>query len=282
MKPPRRISNRGSRSAFTLIELLVVISIIALLIGLLLPALGRARKTANKMKCGSNFHSIGQAMQMYATESNGYVPREGNVDAGEEERYNDRYGAAISKATWPLAFRIFIAPRDEYKNNYHRTPPSVSDKFEFVDSYRCPEHPSERLMVHYIVNGLRMKAEGEVDEGRREHGSGRVATPISSMRKQTTMVYLTEFIDDEKDSFANTLDGQWRSYGDRGIAGWMDTWRERHINGQYTGSSGRRIEPDRHQNGSNALFLDAHVEFRTDNYILELANWDDQLYSDDR
>lgn len=54
-----------SRRAFTLIELLVTISIIALLLGILLPALPRARDSARRAACGVNLRSIGQAIELY-------------------------------------------------------------------------------------------------------------------------------------------------------------------------------------------------------------------------
>lgn len=64
----------GHRGGFTLIELLVVISIIALLIGILLPALGAARNSARSLQCLANVRSMGQASQVFATEHKQHVP----------------------------------------------------------------------------------------------------------------------------------------------------------------------------------------------------------------
>jgi len=65
---------RHKLRSFTLIELLVVISIIALLIGILLPALGAARQTAQRMKNSANVRSIVQAMRVFASGNKDIMP----------------------------------------------------------------------------------------------------------------------------------------------------------------------------------------------------------------
>ena len=64
----------NARTVFTLVELLVVIAIIAVLSGLLLPALGKAKNMGKRIQCSSNLGQIGAAINMYIADYDGYIP----------------------------------------------------------------------------------------------------------------------------------------------------------------------------------------------------------------
>src|SRR5437764_12689284 len=83
------------RRAFTLVELLVVVGLIAVLIAILAPALGRVRKQAQWVVCSSNLRSIGLALQLYTSQFQYYPGGWVNTGTG--------WPCAI----WPTRLRAF-------------------------------------------------------------------------------------------------------------------------------------------------------------------------------
>ena len=72
VNPPCR--SRRRPNGFTLIELLVVVSIIALLVSILMPALGKAKERAKIAVCASNQHQLAVAVHLYGSDYNGHLP----------------------------------------------------------------------------------------------------------------------------------------------------------------------------------------------------------------
>ncbi|MEM9420141.1 MAG: prepilin-type N-terminal cleavage/methylation domain-containing protein [Planctomycetota bacterium] len=105
------------RTGFTLIELLVVISIIALLIGLLLPSLAAARETARTMQCASKMRQLAMAAEIYAQDSKGKYPTR-----GEDPRWPEQFRTTIQTT------ELLVCPNDDEPTSM--MPPAVSEEFD--------------------------------------------------------------------------------------------------------------------------------------------------------
>lgn len=136
--------HRPAASAFTLIELLVVIAIIAILAGMLLPALSQAKSRAIEIKCLGNVKQLQMAWHTYSLDSNDAMPG------------NDEYGGTPMDLVWAPSFMAYetrpaasilfptVTNRLLLETNY---PGSIGPNLGSAAVYRCPADRS------YIVLG---------------------------------------------------------------------------------------------------------------------------------
>lgn len=134
-----RDSRGSSQPAFTLVELLVVIGIIALLISILLPALGRARAQANMTACKANLKSIGQAVMVYAAQNRGSLP------IGQLDRNLEAYGRTTEMqgggTNWVLLLQNALDSK--YGKTWDDAVATNANDNKLRSLFLCPDGPIE-------------------------------------------------------------------------------------------------------------------------------------------
>ena len=128
-------------NAFTLIELLVVISIIALLIAILLPALGAARRTARNSDCLSRMRNVSIAIKAFEAENKGFMPAAYNGDSPPSPG-SVLFGGGVGDSRYYTDFlEPYMSVVDDQESDFYICPESTLDPAPGQKriSYSCNE-----------------------------------------------------------------------------------------------------------------------------------------------
>ena len=241
--------NRRMRLGFTLVELLVVIGIVAVLIAIFLPALGKARKHALEVKCAANLRSVGQGLTMY-TQWYGYYPGCMIFDGG-----------AGFQAVWPIRLRPFVGgdqrvfdcPARDERFEWRKVPLEPGRAGRATASHACYGYEVGEPLLNFMASefsygynawgtdvaattprGLGWQVD-LVPEYGKIYTYGR-EPPTSRVRSPSEMVAIADSDGDHVYDFVITPFF-------------------------YAGSARNQIPGNVHRGGANVLFCDGHVQW---------------------
>ena len=239
----RRPHNRRPLG-FTLIELLVVISIIAVLIGILLPALASARKTARLSQCASNLRQVATALNTYATDNKGLLPAcRMDITAGVQQAIPQTTSGILSDPFGPtapfndVAGALFLLVRNDYVNSAIFVCPATID---VADTF---EGNAPKSRINFTIVGSNLNV-----------------TDPSNLSYGYTSPYAWEFADPSFVLNLDKLQSQFAIAADAGppCCGTSDS----------SGNTGRPGNSNIHEEvGQNVAYGDAHVSFEKSSFV---------------
>lgn len=146
---------RHTRRAFTLVELLVVMSVIAVLMGILLPALGRVRKSARSLVCIANVKRLALAGVMYAQTNGAFPPhRMKRRHFSDPDNYVNKYGR--DRPRWQWFFDQGVGPVIDPSGWVKGQGDIFTDDDTLMmtnDYFICPEFRHPEYSVSDVRNG---------------------------------------------------------------------------------------------------------------------------------
>jgi prepilin-type N-terminal cleavage/methylation domain-containing protein/prepilin-type processing-associated H-X9-DG protein len=209
----------AGRKGFTLIELLVVIAVIAVLMGILMPALSRAREQGKATYCLNNLHQVGIAMQMYAQDNQYKVPRYGSL--------------------WPFLYMDYVEMGKGGK----------AEDFTEVKAYQCPSYPNRKQKICYVVNALKLgttKPDGEQTD--------KAFTLLDQFPRKAQTLYLVDYEYDIAEVNVKLITTKDEVMANRR---YLDIHQRNTLAAGPDGQ--RRMARERHKPlGANCLYVDGH------------------------
>jgi prepilin-type N-terminal cleavage/methylation domain-containing protein/prepilin-type processing-associated H-X9-DG protein len=275
---------RSKNKAFTLIELLVVISIIALLMAIMLPALGRARQIAKATICQSNSRQIAQAVYIYAADNDDRVPpcRPGHPSSGPKHSWSSKY--AVEWYYLVLEAAGAFEP-SQYDDVY------IDQEFKFNSFAHCPSwlppESSQAWDWGYGMNTQLLYYDKRTREQLDPTGTYSLsntnflkAPRISQIPDPATMVYAGE----SPHYWFQPATVSWLSNKDEWLMALQDSKYPKPAPLDINWNVARRLQwslsdPYRHMGSATYAFIDGHSErLKGDSqssYDLFRKRWDD-------